>query len=147
MIDNQFETTVLWSHVDANRHVRHSAYADFCAQARISILESAGFGMEMLQAMGLGPILFREELQYLREIRPGDHVKVITYLTRLRADGSRWSFRHELYTGDGSKAAIVNVDGAWIHLQQRKLTGLPKELCRFFDGMPRSKDFEVVAPV
>ncbi len=144
MVTNQFETRVLWSHVDANRHVRHSAYADFCAQARINILEAAGFGMEMLQSVGLGPILFREELQYLREIRPGDNVKVITYLTRLNASGSRWSFRHELYTGDGSKVAIVNVDGAWIDLQKRKLTGLPEQLIKSFDAMPRSEDFEVI---
>jgi acyl-CoA thioester hydrolase len=38
-----YEGQVMWSQVDANMHLRHSAYADFAAQARLMLLEKLGF--------------------------------------------------------------------------------------------------------
>ena len=38
-----YEGKVMWSQIDANMHLRHSAYADFAAQARLEILEKLGF--------------------------------------------------------------------------------------------------------
>ncbi|WP_414648539.1 acyl-CoA thioesterase, partial [Chitinimonas sp.] len=34
---------VRWADCDANQHVRHSAYADFCTHARIEWLRLHGF--------------------------------------------------------------------------------------------------------
>jgi acyl-CoA thioester hydrolase len=34
------KSKVLWSQIDANMHLRHSAYADFAAQARVEMLET-----------------------------------------------------------------------------------------------------------
>jgi acyl-CoA thioester hydrolase len=61
-----YEGKVLWSQVDANMHLRHSAYADFAAQARLEILGSLGFNADLLEQLHVGPILFREELIYMR---------------------------------------------------------------------------------
>ena len=139
-----FEGPVLWSQIDANMHLRHSAYADFAAQARLELLAFAGLSMETVAPLKLGPILFREELVYLREIRVHDHVIVTAEMTRCRPDGSRWSFRQEIYRKDGVKAAVVSVDGAWIDTEKRKLGTLPGELVRIFlEKIPRSDDFRL----
>ncbi|KAA3437865.1 acyl-CoA thioesterase [Rufibacter hautae] len=136
-----YEGHVIWAQVDANMHLRHSAYADFAAQARISMLDSLGLDFKVFQHLKLGPILFREELQYLREVGMNDHIKIETVLTKSRADGSRWSIRHELYRGDGVKAAIINVEGAWMDLAKRKLAALPEDLAQKFMSLPQSEDF------
>lgn len=137
-----FEGPVLWSQIDANMHLRHSAYADFAAQARLGLLEHAGFSMQVISPLKLGPILFREELIYLREIVVNDQVRVTAEMTRCRPDGSRWSFRQEIYRQDGVKAAIINVDGAWIDLEKRKLGSLPENLAKaFLSRIPKSTDF------
>ncbi|EEI92050.1 hypothetical protein HMPREF0765_2374 [Sphingobacterium spiritivorum ATCC 33300] len=34
-----YEGQVIWAQIDANRHMRHSAYADICAQARSNMLK------------------------------------------------------------------------------------------------------------
>jgi len=141
-----FEGKVLWSQIDANMHLRHSAYADFAAQARLQILESAGFSTDMLEQLKIGPILFREELIYMREVRPNDTIKVTCSLSKCRADGSRWSFRQELFRGDGVQAAVINVDGAWINMTARKLTGLPAEWVEKFMHVPKTDEF-VLEPV
>ena len=136
-----FEGQVMWSQMDSNQHMRHSAYADFAAQARLMMLEEAGLGPAVLYKMNIGPLMFREELIFLREVGLNDRLKVTCEITKARADGSRWSIRHELFRSDGVKAAIVNVDGAWLDMTKRKLTLLPPELSKAFMHAPRSADF------
>ena len=141
-MDNIFyEGQVLWSQIDANQHMRHSAYADFAAQARLTMLEKLGLKPANLFEHGVGPVLFREELFYLREVGLNDYLKVTSELIKSRADGSRWTIRHEMFRGDGVKAAIVIVDGAWIDIAKRKLAILPKELSDAFMMTPRSADY------
>ncbi|NSL91206.1 acyl-CoA thioesterase [Chitinophaga solisilvae] len=136
-----FEGPVLWSQIDANMHLRHSAYADFAAQARLAMLDRVGMDAMQFVKLQLGPILFREELIYLREIGANDKVTVTCEMTKCKSDGSRWSIRHEIYRGDGIKSAIVNVDGAWIDTAKRKLTALSPEMMARFNAIPRSADF------
>ncbi len=136
-----FEGRVLWSQIDANMYLRHSAYADFAAQARLQVLESLGFDVAKLEELKVGPILFREELIYMREVRPSDTIKVTCTLSRCRKDGSRWAFRHEIYRGDGVQAAVINVDGAWVDMTKRKLTALPEEWASKFLHIPKTDDF------
>lgn len=136
-----FEGKVLWSQIDANMHLRHSAYADFAAQARLEILSKLGFDANLLEELKIGPILFREELIYLREIRPSDTIKVTCELTHCRMDGSRWSFSQQIFRGDDKKAAQINVQGAWVDIVKRKLAALPPEWAIRFLEIPRSKDF------
>lgn len=136
-----FEGPVLWSQIDANMHLRHSAYADFAAQARLSLLEQVGLDARQFLSLGIGPILFREELLYHREIGPNDTVKVTCEMTRCKSDASRWSIKHEIFRGDGTKSATVLVDGAWIDTRKRKLTGLTPDLLGKFNAIPRSDDF------
>ena len=136
-----YEGKVIWSMVDANMHLRHSAYADFAAQARLEILHSTGFNADILEKLHVGPILFREELIYMREVRPNDTIKITCALTKARKDGSRWSFRQEMFRSDGIQAALINVDGAWIDTIKRKLVGLPEEWATKFLHIPKSADF------
>jgi len=138
---------VLWSQIDANMHLRHSAYADFAAQARVEMLETLGMNAKVMQQHQIGPILFREETIYHKEIRPGDTVQVTCALQKSRADGSRWSFTQEIYNQDHVLAARVNVDGAWIDMKARKLTAPPPDFNkRFLEELPRAEHF-ILEPV
>lgn len=143
---NVFKTKVIWAQMDPNRHLRHSAYADLAAQARIELLESIHLDMEAFARLKMGPILFREELIYLREITGAQEIQITTELTKSRKDGSRWSIRHEIFRADGTKSAIINVDGAWIDMVQRKLTSLPETLATEFHGIPKSADYILEEP-
>ena len=136
-----YEDKVMWAQLDANMHLRHSAYADFAAQARLELLNHLGIDMGVFAALRIGPILFREELIYLKEVRLNDTIRMSCVLTRCRKDGSRWSFRQELFRGDGTRAAVINVDGAWIDHERRKLAKLPEHLVTQFLEIPKSDDF------
>jgi len=137
-----YEGKVMWSHLDANMHMRHSAYADFGAQARIAALDEVGLDMKLFQRLHIGPILFREETIYLREVGANENLTVTTQVTKSRADGSRFALRHEIFKEDGVKAAVINLEGAWIDTLKRKLTALPDEVSLRFALLPKSEDYE-----
>jgi acyl-CoA thioester hydrolase len=137
-----YEGQVIWAHIDANRHLRHSAYADYCAQARSNMLNRLGLSLDMFAKAQIGPILFKEELNYLREIRLDEYIHVTVELTKYNQENSRFSFRHEVFREDGTKCAIVNIDGAWMDLVKRKLTPIPEDWKKIMDRVPKSHDFE-----
>jgi acyl-CoA thioester hydrolase len=120
--------TVRWAELDPNGHMRHSAYADFAADQRVHWLATQGFDLKRFAELQIGPILFREETKYLKEIHAGEQIRVEGLVTGGTPDGSRWTIEHTIYKADGRVAAIVTVDGAWLDLGRRKLTVPPPEL-------------------
>jgi acyl-CoA thioester hydrolase len=131
-----------WSDFDANMHLRHSAYYDFGATMRLDFFQSQGMSYHRMLEEHIGPILFREEAIFKREVRPGDSLFINILVTRLRPDYSRFSFRHEISREDGTLCAIMNVDGAWMDTQARKLTIPPAIVTASLDQVPKSDDFE-----
>src|SRR5690606_24304008 len=115
------------SQIDANRHLRHSAYADFCAQARSNMLQTVGLSLDAFAKAKIGPILFREELVYYREVRLDEIIHVDVELTKLNTSNARISFRHIVYIAAGSKSAVVSMDGSWLDVTTSKLTIIPQD--------------------
>lgn len=136
-----YEGQVLWSQIDANVHLRHSAYADFCAQARSNMLNQLGLSLAEFSKMKIGPILFREELNYHREISLDEYIKVTVEISKFNRKNSRFSFRHEIFKQNGVRAAVVVVDGAWMNLVERKLTAVPEAWLPVLDNIPRADDY------
>lgn len=135
---------IRWSDMDANRHLRHSAYYDYAAAMRIMVLSDSGLTLKKLEEFKIGPILFREEAIFKREIRLDDRIAVDVVLVKSTADFSRWSLRHQFIKEDGSLAAIVNIDGAWLDLIKRKLV-VPNELVQgIFASFPKSSEYELI---
>ena len=125
-----------WADMDPNGHMRHSAYADFAADQRVVLLAKWGYDLKRFAQLRLGPILFREETKFLKEVSIGEEIVVDGQLAAVNADGSRWTIIHTIYKADGRVAATVTVDGAWLDLDLRKLTVPPVELSVAFSAMP-----------
>jgi len=140
------EFEVQWSDLDPNRHMRHSAYNDYAAHMRLKIFEEAGINMKLMEELNIGPILFREETTFLREIGMEGNIILTVALSKSRADASRWSFHHEIFRPDGIKAAKITVDGAWLDLDKRKLAHPPKEVIDLMMSLPKTQDFELLVP-
>lgn len=110
----------------------------------MNALASFGLSMKKLEELRIGPVLFREEAIFKREILFEDEIAIDVQLVRTREDFSRWSLRHHFTKGDGTLAAIINIDGAWIDLEKRKLVAPGDFISDIFRKFPRSHDFEVV---
>lgn len=132
---------IRWADIDANRHLRHSAYYDYGATLRMAFFAENGLSTEKLEEFQIGPILFREEAIFRREIRLEDEITVDVALVCSTSNYSRWRLRHNFTKADGTVAAIVNIEGAWIDIVKRKLT-IPGEFVQnIFEKFPRTEDF------
>ncbi len=137
---------VRWADIDANRHLRHSVYYDYGATARMNMLSEAGLSIKKLEELQVGPILFREEAIFRREIVFEDKIAVTVELVRATSDFGRWSLRHRFIKGDDLVAAILTVDGAWIDLVRRKLAVPDAFVKDVFERFPKADDFEWITP-
>ncbi|GAA4388135.1 thioesterase family protein [Hymenobacter koreensis] len=135
---------VRWADLDPNGHMRHSAYNDYAAQHRLDYLHDHGFPLPKFALLGIGPILFREETRFLKEISPNETITVGAQLAGHSPDGSRWRIVHTIYKADGREAAIVTVDGAWLDLRLRKLAVPPPELAEALSTLDRHSSFEII---
>ncbi len=142
MSEVKYKFRVRWADLDPNSHMRHTAYNDYCAQARLMYFEDISMPFHRLIKMGVGPILFREDTRFFKEIRMNEEFEVGFTLSKLRRDGFKWSIHHNIYTHDGSRSATIDVDGAWMDLKIRKTTVPPKELSDLLLGAVMSEDFE-----
>lgn len=133
-----------WVDMDANKHLRHSAYYDFGAMTRVAFLSGQGLSTEKLEEYQIGPILFREEAVFRREIRYEDSVVVELELIKSTRDFGRWSMRHNIYKNSDTLAAVITVDGAWIDMLKRKLATPTELIQEIFERFPKAPDFHWV---
>lgn len=134
---------VRWSDLDANRHVRNTIFSEFATHTRFRLLESHGFPQTEFERLRFGPVMFQESIRYRRELVFGEEVRVNVLFAGLSEDGSRWRVHQEVRRGDGKQAGLLTIDGAWIHLDTRKLVAPPPALLELLRGLPRSRDFEM----
>jgi acyl-CoA thioester hydrolase len=131
-----------WSDLDPNFHIRHSVYYDWGAFVRVEFLNEYGLTSHVMQELKFGPILFREECVFRKEIRSGDEIKMNLQLVRSKKDFSRWSIQHQITKADGPLCAVLTVDGAWMDVVRRKLASPPEKVCEVFARMPKGDGFE-----
>lgn len=136
------EIQLRWSDLDPNFHLRHSIYYDWGAFCRIEFLREFDLTAHIMQQLHFGPILFREECVFKKEIRDGDRITVDLSLLKAKRDYSRWSIRHHIVKNAGILSAIVTVDGAWINTIERKLTLPPPVAEKVFSEMPVDENFQ-----
>jgi acyl-CoA thioester hydrolase len=133
---------IRWSDLDPNFHVRHSVYYDWGAFVRVSLLTEAGLTPAVMLQHHVGPILFREEAVFKKEIRHDDRIEMNLQLLKSTQDGGRWTMMHEIWKNGDSLCAVITVDGAWINTQLRKLAVLPEDFRQSFDHIPKATNFQ-----
>ena len=130
-----------WSDLDPNAHLRHSVYYDWGAFSRIEFLYAHGMTTELMQQLQFGPILFREECVFRKEIRLGDKITIGLKLVKAKKDYSRWTIQHDIMKNGDILSAILIVDGAWFDTARRKLAIPPQQISEGFSKMPPADNF------
>ena len=86
MQDFSTKLEVRWGDLDPNFHVLHSKYFDFGAYCRMYFLTRNGISVQLMNEHHIGPIIFREECLFKREIQFGDEVRITLKLDKLSDD-------------------------------------------------------------
>lgn len=140
MNEYKLDLQIRWADLDANAHLRHSVYYDWGSYCRIHFLNAHGLSTKKMHEQNIGPVLFREECIFKKEVLQEDKVSINVALLKSRKDFSRWSMRHVIFKND-EVAAIINIDGAWMDTIKRKLCTPPLTVGEAYHHMPLAEDF------
>jgi acyl-CoA thioester hydrolase len=135
---------IRWSDLDPNFHLRHSCYYDFGAYCRMAFLTEQGITPAAMMQHHTGPIIFREECVFKREIKFGEAIEINVKLDKVSADYRKWTMVHEIWVNGSTLAAILTIDGAWMDTAQRKVTAPPEQFIAGFGLMPKSDTYMMV---
>jgi acyl-CoA thioester hydrolase len=138
----ELKVQIRWADIDPNFHLRHSVYYDWAAMCRLDFLKERGMTPALMQELHFGPIIFREEAVFRKEIKYDDKVSINLKLLKSRRDFSRWTVVHEIMKNADTLCAVVTVDGAWINTAERKLFIPPAEVVHIFQQMPADENFQ-----
>jgi len=133
-----------WGDVDFNSHMKNTAFLEKSADVRMMFFSSHGFPVSEFTKLSLGPVVMKDEVEYLKEIRLLDETRVTLSLVGLSEDGSRFEMRNEFYRTDGELAARVTSSGGWLDLKNRRLVVPPTMLLQAFGSIPRASDFHTL---
>jgi acyl-CoA thioester hydrolase len=141
MKEYSIKTDIRWGDLDPNFHVLHSKYFDLGAYCRMSFLTKHGITAEAMIEKNIGPIIFREECLFKKEIKFGDEITISLKLDKLSADYRKWTMVHELWKNGDALTAVITADGAWMDTKLRKVIPLPEDFRKGFDAIPKTKKF------
>ncbi len=131
-----------WADLDSNAHMANTAYLDLCVDVRMMFFREHGFDVAEFARLKIGPVVKKDELEYFRELRLLEPVRITLALAAISPDGARFRLRNELFREEGTLAARVTSAGGWLDLVARKLVAPPPALLAALQAMSRTEDFE-----
>ncbi len=85
-----------WSDMDFNSHMRNTAFLDKCVDVRMMFFAENGFPMEEFLRRRIGPVVMKDEVEYYKEVRLLQPLRITMLLAGQAEDGSRFSIRNEI---------------------------------------------------
>mgnify|MGYP002639620022 CR=1 FL=1 len=133
-----------WADFDANRHMRHTAYNDYAAETRVRYFKQQGFTIDDFAEDNFGPVLFKEETSFYKEIHMGEDITINLSLKAVSSKSERWKLQHQVFNEAGKLAAQINVYGAWIDIVKRKLAVPTEKFHNIFSALDKTENFEEI---
>ncbi len=133
---------VRWTDIDANRHVRYSAYIDAAAEQRFRFFNEHDLPPEVFDKLDVGPVYTTLNVSFFREARLGETLTICYLLTGLSPSGTRWSVQHNFLKSNGKKAVSVSLEGTILNLSTRQPVAPTPQIMEAFQLVPRAPNFE-----
>ena len=132
---------VIWADLDPNAHMRHTAYNDYAAQVRFALFNDFDFPISKLVAEGYGPVLFKEETTFVREVFMNERIIVDCAAAAMRSDLKVWKFRQQVLKQDSQLACTIIATGAFMDLKTRRVVIPPSGISNMLEKIPKTEDF------
>jgi acyl-CoA thioester hydrolase len=133
-----------WGDMDFNAHMKNTAFLDKSADVRMMFFSENGFPASEFLRLKLGPVVMKDEVEYLKEVALLQEIAVTLSIAGLSPDGSRFMLRNEISRTDGTLCARVSSLGGWLDLALRKLVAPPQALLAVLQSLPQTSDFAVL---
>lgn len=138
------EFKIRWSEIDANRHVANAAFSNLFNETRVSYFSENGISVEAFAKFGIGPIVFSESFHYLKEIYPGETVRISLELLANMPDYRINHIVHCLFNQEKKLAVYAEIAFGFLDLTTRKLAIPPKEITDLFAAATKAENYSVL---
>ncbi len=143
---NNFSNTFVvgWTDVDLNGHARNTLYSDYASITRVSLFDKEGLTFhDLIKEHKVGAVLLQEFINYKRELRLSDRVRVDLYLLAASSDYAYYQILHKIYNTNKNKiCCILTISGCWIDMETRKISTPPKKAQNILCNLSRARDFK-----
>lgn len=138
MTEHVFHTVVRSTEVDTIGHLNNAKYLEYMEWGRFDWIIQTGLSLPELQRRGILPVVVNINVNYRKELRMGDHVKVVS--RPLQYGSKSFVVRHELYNAKDDLVCDADVTMVMIDAKERKATGLPQEILDTFASVATDKE-------
>jgi len=135
-----------WADMDQNGHLANSAFLDMAVDTRMSFFTAHGFPAQEVARRQFGPVVRRDEIEYLREVRLLEDIVVTLELAGMAENGSRFRLANDFFKAGGEPCARLRTEGGWLDLRTRRLMLPPPEVLDALSLLTRTPDFETMPP-
>lgn len=114
--------------LDFFQRVNNAVYLHYIEQARVELLDSAGFSLDDFLSRNILPVVVNVNINYRRPSRLHDEIAIFTHVSRIGT--SSFSMRHEAYnlTKGNVPSFDADVTHAVIDVATGKSTPIPDAL-------------------
>jgi acyl-CoA thioester hydrolase len=75
-----------WGDIDFNSHTRNTAFLEISADVRMMFFSENGFPIDEFIRRKIGPVILKDEVEYFKEIRLLEELRVTLAIARLHLE-------------------------------------------------------------
>jgi acyl-CoA thioester hydrolase len=118
---------VRWNELDANGHVNNMYYHSYFDQARIEAFADAGVDRTRMLELGIGPVIYRSEIDYRKELKHPDYALLSTWF--VEGERARGVVMQTLESErDERLVATARFNGFFMDLRRGRPVPMPDEI-------------------
>jgi acyl-CoA thioester hydrolase len=140
----EHHTDVGWFDLDANGHMKNTAYMEKSVDCRLRFFNASGVSPDVFSKWKVAFVVVRDETTYSRELFLGDRMRVQILCGGINAKGSRFVIVNRILTPDGERVYEIRSMVVWLNTETRKSTTPPPELAALIENMARTEDFQAL---
>lgn len=129
-MERAIEIEVRPTEIDELGHVNNAKYVEYLEWGREDWYEHFGLSTDQLSLKNIGTVLVNLNINYRREARKGDYLKIVT--RPKRKGNTSFVLRQEIFNRCGYLVADADVTIVLFDLQERKSVPLPEEFVVVF---------------
>ena len=118
---------VRWNEMDSNGHVNNMYYQSYFDQARIEVFEKVGLDMEEMRERGIGPVIYKTELDYKKELKHPDTAIITSSIEVFKK--TRGIIHQIIHSGrSGEEVCVARFHGMFMNLKRMRPQVFPEQI-------------------
>jgi acyl-CoA thioester hydrolase len=133
-----------WKDIDFNQHMKNTAFLEKVDDVRMMFFAENGLLINEFARLRIGPVVFKDEVEYFKEINMLEKIKISIETSGMSEDGTRFIIKNEFFRPDGKMAARITSYGTWIDLDERKVRVPPEKIQMMMKALPKADDYKEI---